>query len=284
MKKIKIDLRIFIYIISIILLIVFLLLLANSLSKKDKSFYDIIFLTLLVSITPIGIYEYLRMRRIEKIEEELPNFLRDLANSTNAGMTLFDAIKKASLRHYGGLTRELKKMAEQIAWGIPVSEVLQMFSERVRTPLIERSVNLIIEASKSGGNISDVLMSAAIDAKEIKNLEKERIITMASFSSVIYLTFFVFLAIIFILSFFLVPKIVEVQNIQTTGIMTPLPKLNPLSLLTAYYILTLIQSLGSGIIIGILSTGKIPQGLKHSVIMILLTYIVFRGFLLVPYL
>lgn len=274
----------FVYIISIALAIVFFLFLVANISKT--AFYDLLFLTLFVGIFPIAVYEYLKMRRIEKIEEEMPNFLRDLANSTNAGMTLFNAIKKASLRQYGGLTKELKKMAEQIEWGIPVTEVLQLFGERVGTPLIERSVNLIVEASKSGGNVSDVLMATANDAKEIKMLNKERRITMSSYSSVVYMTFFVFLSIIFILAWFLVPKVVEVQTFQSEGVQSPitLSSVKQLDLLKAYYVLTLIQCVGSGIVAGMLTTGKIPPGLKHSAIMLIITYIIFRGLLLGQYL
>ena len=62
-------------------------------------------------------------------------------------------------------------MATQISWGISFGEVLEMFTERVKSPIVTRAVTMVDEANRAGGRISDILLAAAYDAREIKALE-----------------------------------------------------------------------------------------------------------------
>ncbi len=153
---------------------------------------DFIILALLAVTGIYGMYEYLHVRRIYKIDSIFPDFVRDLAESRRAGMTFTKAILFASKGNYGILTPEIQKISQQVSWGSSVTDALISFSERVKTKSIRRTISLIIEASKSGGNVADVLDVAAKDAREIKMLEAERKANMASYVVVIYVAAFVF--------------------------------------------------------------------------------------------
>ena len=139
-----------------------------------------------------GFYETIRLKRIFKIDRIFPDFVRDLAESRRAGMTFTKSILFASKGNYGILTPEIQKISQQVSWGSSVSDALLAFSKRVRTKAIRRTILLIIEASKSGGNVADVLDVAAKDAREIKMLEAERKNNMASYVVVVYVGMFVF--------------------------------------------------------------------------------------------
>src|SRR4029077_3435002 len=99
---------------------------------------DFFVLGLTALIGPYGVVMSAKLRRIQKIEERLPDFLRDVAEAGRVGMTLPDAIVVASRGRYGLLTEEIKKMASQLEWGVPVATALQLFEERVPTPLVKR--------------------------------------------------------------------------------------------------------------------------------------------------
>ena len=62
-----------------------------------------------------------------------------------------------------------------------------------------RAISLISEANRAGGKISDILVTAANDRRELKFLEGERRRSIASYISVIWTSYGVFLGVIVVL-------------------------------------------------------------------------------------
>src|SRR6266566_2529464 len=89
--------------------------------------------------------------------------------------------------------REIKKMAAQISWGVPATEALRLFSERVKTPMVQRVIAIIVKSSDAGGDVADVLTMVSHDTKENQLTEDERRIAMSTYIAVIYISFMVFL-------------------------------------------------------------------------------------------
>ncbi|RLF51881.1 MAG: hypothetical protein DRN11_02055, partial [Thermoplasmata archaeon] len=111
-----------------------------------KNSIDFAIFAILSIIGPFGFYEYARYRKINLMEERFPEFLRDLAESRKAGMTMAKAVEMAARGDYGYLTPEIKKMAVQISWGLPFSEAFKRFGERLKTPLIQRTTTMVVKA------------------------------------------------------------------------------------------------------------------------------------------
>ena len=135
---------------------------------------DFVILAILVLTGVLGIYEFYHLRVIRKIDNRFPDFVRDMAESRRAGMTFTKAIMYSAKGNYGVLTPEIQKIACQISWGSSVDNALSAFAKRVNTKLIRRTISLIIEASRSGGNVADVLDAASTDARELKLIDAER--------------------------------------------------------------------------------------------------------------
>ena len=157
---------------------------------------------------PYGFVTTAKLRRIQKIEDRLPDFLRDVAEAGRFGMTLPDAIIVASRGRYGLLTEEIKKMASQLEWGVPVATALQLFEERVPTPLVQRVVSIITRANEAGGNVADVLTMVAHDTREVQLGNEAREISMLTYVTVIYISFYVFLVTIYIMAAVFLPQMV----------------------------------------------------------------------------
>jgi len=152
---------------------------------------------MIISAIPYFILSYMRHREISAMEDQLPNFLRDLVEETRSGMTLPKAIQMTSKIDYGKLSKEVKKMYNQLTWGVPLQDVLKMFSERVKeSNLIKRSVDILIEAHKSGGDIISTMESVAMDSSLIKNAEKEKKSEMSHHTATIYLIYFLFVGVL----------------------------------------------------------------------------------------
>ncbi|HEV2429363.1 MAG TPA: type II secretion system F family protein, partial [Thermoplasmata archaeon] len=180
---------------------------------------DFLVLGLLAFLGPYGFAETTRLRRISKIEDRLPDFLRDVAEAGRFGMTLPDAIVVASKGRYGLLTEEIKKMASQIEWGVPVATALDLFEKRVPTPLVQRVVSIITRANDAGGNVADVLTMVAHDTREAQHSMAARKISMLTYLTVIYISFAVFLVTIYIMAAIFLPQMITAgQGISSSSL------------------------------------------------------------------
>lgn len=272
--------RLIIYTVSGVLITVFILLgLLSSFNVISLGFADAIdfFVFAILSGTGVyGMYEYLHYSKIRKIDAVFPDFVRDLSSSRRAGMTFTKAILFTSKGSYGLLTKEIKKIAQQISWGSSVEEALTEFSKRINTTSVRRTISLIIEASRSGGNVADVLDVAAEDALEIKQLEGERRVNMLSYVVVIYVAMLVFMAIIAILAGVFIPTI---TGSSAEGLATTLGGGNIIgqeTIIQVFYFATLAQSMGTGLVAGIFEDGNVQSSVKHIFILVLISWFVFK--------
>jgi archaeal flagellar protein FlaJ len=244
------------------------------------TWYDYIVLAIIILSGIYGMYEFARIRKIHKIDARFPDFVRDLAESRRAGMTFTKAIMNSSKGSYGLLTPEIQNIARQISWGNSVEKALESFAKRVNTKLIRRTVSLIIEASRSGGNVADVLDAASRDAREIKLLDSERRASMLAYVAVVYVSMMVFMVIILVLSVSLIPNMVG-ENTFMAGSPSPGGS-NTFSQETVsqmFYSAAIVQGIFMGLVAGVFEEGNIISGIKHVFIMSLITFIVFKVFM-----
>ena len=209
-----------------------------------------------------------------EIEEKFPDFLRDLAEYWKGGLSMTVAVQTLATSEYGALNDEVKKMSDQLSWGIKFSDVILQFAERVGTPLVKRAISLISEADRAGGKISDILVTAANDSREIKFLEGERKRAIGSYIAVI-------LGVIVVLSTVFIPAIANSNSSddggggQNIGNMK-IRNVDPLFFLTIFYYGVTMQAIGNGCMAGLMATGRFSAGFKHSGMMILVALVVFN--------
>jgi len=246
---------------------------------------DYIIFGMLSFFGPYGFYMSTKEKHIREIESRLPDFLRDVAEAGRFGMTLADAIVVASSGRYGRLTPEIKKMAAQIEWGVPASEAVLLFSERVKTPLVNRMVSIIRKANDAGGNVADVLSMVSRDAKETMLTEQERNVTMSTYVMVVYISFFVFIATILILQGQFLPKMEEAgssvsEQAEAQGL-AEIPGVNiQVSIIPEigfiFLLSVIVHAIGDGLLAGVISSGSLSIGMRHSFIMLVAGFITLR--------
>ncbi len=250
--------------------------------RNVDRFLNWLVIAILSFIGPYGFYLAKKQREIKQIERRLPDFLRDVAEAGRFGMTLAEAIVVSSSGRYGKLTPEIKKMAAQISWGVPAAEALRLFAERVKTPKVQRVIAIIVKSSDAGGDVADVLTMVSHDTKEAQLTEDERRIAMSTYIAVIYISFLVFLVTIWILNATFLPKMLEASQSLTsaqTVISSPLAANLPevvYNIRIAFFVATIVHGLGDGILAGVLDNGKIPNGLRHSFIMLVIALFGFQ--------
>jgi flagellar protein FlaJ len=237
---------------------------------------DFILFAISLGTGTFGIYEYFRLRRVRKIDDRFPDFVRDLAEARRAGITFIKAIMRSTKANYGVLTPEIQKIARQISWGSSVDDALSAFAKRVNTKLIRRTISLIIEASRSGGNVADVLDAASKDAREIRFMDSERRASMASYMAVIYVGMGVFLIIITILCNSLIPTMLGEGSAELAATMGGETGITQGDIVQVFFYAALVQSVGMGLVAGVFEEGNMVSGMKHIFIMILVTWCIFK--------
>ncbi|MCI4352198.1 MAG: type II secretion system F family protein [Thermoplasmata archaeon] len=229
----------------------------------------------LAIIGPYGFLSSAHYRKIQRIESRLPDFLRDVAEAGRFGMTLPDAIIVASKGRYDLLTGEIKKMASQLEWGVPVTTALSLFKERVNTPLVNRTVSIIIKANEAGGNVADVLSMVARDTRDAQITTQERQITMLTYLTVIYISFYVFLVTIYIMAGVFLPQMITAgQGIASSG--TSVGGASAISLnfsaipelFLAFMVAVIVHAVGDGIMAGVIINGRMSEGFQHATVML----------------
>ena len=235
-------------------------------------------LGLLVMVFPAALYSDAQARKIKAIEDKFPDFLRDLAEYWKGGLSMVVSVRTLARSEYGALNNDIQKMSDQLSWGIPFGDVMKMFADRVNTPLVHRAVSLIDEANKAGGKISDILVTAANDSREIKFLEGERVRAISSYISVIWVSYLVFMGVIVVLSKVFIPAIASsnsggesesIGNMQINAV-------DPLFFLVVFFYGVSAQAVGNGAMAGLMATGRLANGMKHSGYMLILALLAFN--------
>lgn len=232
----------------------------------------------LLSFFAMGFYFHYKEKKLSKIEEKYPDFLRDLAEFWRGGLSMTTAVETLSQGDYGALDDEVHKMATQLSWGVSFSDVLKMFKNRIRTTLIERSVSLVDQANKAGGKISDILLTAANDAREIKQLEKERNANIGQYTIVIYVSYCVYLAVIVILAYIFLPEIATTSEslVGEEGGLELIGDLNVDEISGVFFLSVLVQSIGNGLLAGLMGKSSVAAGAKHAFIMATIGWATFQ--------
>lgn len=224
-----------------------------------------------VAIGPV-LMEYRKYAKIKDIEARFPDFLRDVAQNINSGMTLPQAIKSTRSTDYGSLNPYVRKMTSQMDWSIPFSEIFSSLNS-IQSVSIKRSVATIIEAHEGGGKISELLRAVGKNISEVNKIRKERYSAIYSEVIIGYTVFFVFLSVIISLKTFLIPSLSIMsspESAQSSDIVGMYSNI--------FQWLILIEGFFSGLVIGKMSEGSLIAGLKHCLILVLVGYSVFTLF------
>lgn len=237
-----------------------------------------------ILLGPLAVFHELKMLRDRKIQAQVPDFLKKLASTNETGMTLKDSIKIMTRADIGALSKEIKKIWKDIEWGMAINEALTRFANRVRTFIVARAITLLTQANKSSGDIGEVLMVAARDAATEQELKRERSINMLIYIVIIYISFIVFIGIIYIISTTFLTEMVKAGEKVTTSGAGGVPLTigrDTLALFNRiFFHAAVIQGFCSGLIAGVMGEGSVLSGLKHSLIMITIGYLLFILFVL----
>ncbi|MFQ6134555.1 MAG: type II secretion system F family protein [Nitrososphaerales archaeon] len=239
---------------------------------EDHPGFDNMFVTaVIITLIPPSILDLLNRRWKRAVDTKLPEFIRDIADSQKTGMAFTKAIEHSARLEYGPLSKELRKAVSLMSWGHPYSEALDEIARRIDTPLIYRAVALLIEVGRSGGNLYEILDSVYLHVHEVQDMERDRRRQMTPYVAIIYASFgvYIFVVVVLFLTFFS-----QIQQVVQAG--APFgSNINPQVYYVWFFHMSVIEAIVAGFIVGKMNEGAIAAGLKHVLLLLIVSMIVF---------
>ena len=251
--------------------------------KGTPYFPLVVGLGIIIGVSSFVFSTVLEARVSLEKEEMFLEFARNLVESVKMGSSISRSIIILKDRDYGELSPYVRKLANQISLGIPLSISMQNFSKGVGNKKISRAIILIRQAEKAGGNIGEILESVAEAVSMADKLKKERKAAISSLMVQGYIIFIVFLIIVLLMQFQILPMVSGISQMATSvessvGEETRIGQtIETKEMANAFLNLLLVQGFFSGLIIGKLAEGNVKKGIKHSFILMLIAFLVSTG-------
>ncbi|MBU5687796.1 MAG: type II secretion system F family protein [Candidatus Aenigmarchaeota archaeon] len=261
---------------------------------------NFIILSVFIVSIPQVLMSYIEYRDIKDMEAKFPFFLRDLTESIRSGMPLHKAVINAGKVDYGKLSKEVKKMAHQLTWGVNIIKVFEQAEKRLKqSEIMSKNMRIIIETYKTGGEIDKTLDSISNAILTIQETQNERKSMLNQYVVAMYAITYIFIGIIVGISKLLIPIFSSSTGASIGALGTIMGNpcesclympsgscfpcyiyFNICTLLGTnketigcYYLglffsMIIVQSICSGLVAGQISEGSIRAGIKHSMIML----------------
>ncbi|WP_067050612.1 type II secretion system F family protein [Methanofollis ethanolicus] len=201
---------------------------------------------------------------MNRVEAQMPEFLRDIADMKDVGMTLQSAIDMVSTSKIGVLSSELKIASDEMKWGYSTSSALIRMEERIGLVSVKRAVSLIVKASEITDHLRDILTIAIGDLEHYLKMKLKRFNVSFVYLAVIYLSFGIYLYCSYQLNDAFVASFREMDvTFDITGNLQDMFRVG------------IIIGGFSGIMAGQLSANNILAGLKHTVVFLLASIVLF---------
>jgi len=238
----------------------------------------------LLALMWLGFYIFLDLmilkRRLD-LEEVLPDFLYLAATNIRSGMTTDNALWFAVRPRFGVLAKEVESVAKEVMSGKELTESLQTFADKYDSEMLHRTITLINEGIKSGGEIGMLLTRIASNIQDSRLMKKEMAANVKSY--VIFITFAAIIAAPILLalserliiiihdiiskidmptssqSMFMISKVaVKIEDFRIFAIVT-----------------LLITSLFSALIVATINKGNVQEGMVYIPIYIAVSIVMF---------
>lgn len=243
--------------------------------RTSKAFFFLLGFGAFIAIFPFLINLIVESSKEKRKEEVFLDFVRDIAESVNTGLPISKSIINLSKKDYGILTQHVRKLSNQIGFGIPLKTAFRTFAKDADNRIIGRAVELIIQAELSGGKIDLILENVAKSISELQVLRKERQGRVYGLIVQGYVLFLIFIAIMLFVDLKFIPMIAStISTGEGIGVFGNISITTSTTVIRdAFFVLLLIQAFFAGLVTGKLSEGNIIAGLKHSIILLFITYL-----------
>ncbi len=245
---------------------------------------NLIAISFLLLAGPPLVGYYLKNALVKGLEENFRVFLDDLKDLLQAGVNSSDALQITAKNDYGPLTLYVKRLAAKVKIGIPFEKAMQLTFGGIKSPLIRKIILVINQTLRAGGNFMKVFITSAKYVDKIERLKKQRSARTMSTLFNAYLMFYIFVLLIVVIQTFFVPTMLE-SGVKITPEMlkgdfsaVTTDNTTPEIDFSAHFLnLLIVQSIFAGPMIGKISENNAIAGIKHSLILLSTSIVIYLG-------
>lgn len=238
--------------------------------------------------------------KAKQAENALPDALELIASNIKAGMTTERALFESAREEFGPLSKELKTASRKIITGQRTDIALGDIPKRIKSPLLERTIELLIQGIRSGGQITDLLFQISDSIRE-ENATKEEIkANISMYIMMIFITATFGAPLLFGISSYIVGVVSESSMREVSGELPTSASVGVAGRITSlaleqskekvseeFIVLfaelaLLITAVFSALTIGIIQIGSEINGVKFIPVILVVSFVLFffvRGFL-----
>jgi flagellar protein FlaJ len=221
------------------------------------------------------------------VEEILPDALSLIASNLRSGMTTERAVLLSARSEFGPLEKEFRMAAKRILAGETIEQALKGISIHIKSKLLERTMELLVESIKSGGEIAKLLEEISMNIRDLQIMKKDIRASVMSYSIFILMAAGFGAPLLFAISTSLIETIIKLtanirlppptvlSQMPTFIRIGAAPAISP-EFLTWFAVAAMVLiSFFSSLIIGLIEKGDERDGIKFIPIILTISFGIF---------
>lgn len=248
---------------------------------------DTIVLMVIITLGPYGFYVFQQKRKRKIYEHEFARFLFELSELLRGGLDpvagVMELASSTTLETYTRIemiSPHIDHLAKQLDWGVTFEDGMFEMAENLNSEIIKKYTYLVVQTSRIGGGTGEIILQCSEDMEKALELEREKEANLGEYRTIVYIAQFILLAMLIILQSSLIPALTGMNAMSSGGgadqassfgaLITPVN----IDFTTAFFHILMINGFSTGIIGGVMSEGDARQGIKHSVILVAVSYVI----------
>jgi archaeal flagellar protein FlaJ len=247
----------------------------------------IIGIGVVAALIPVVYVSLSNYRYVKSVERNIPRFLRDILESTDSGVTLPAALIRASTSDYGPISREIGISMTKFSLGYDFHESVMEAARKLKHPYMLQVGLIIVEAYSAGGRTHDVLNSSVMLFNGLEQYTEEKQSELRPYTQLVYISIIIFLVIAIIITAQFISPLNKLPSASagapglgaSTGGHSSinLSKISPVYYESVFFFAGLFEAIFGGIVAGKIVDGSASAGLRHSLILTIMTIVIFNA-------
>lgn len=248
--------------------------------KKWDNLDDAVIVAFLIAVIPFSLDLFLTRRRIRRYEEDYSDFLFQMSEMMRGGIDPIKAVIELSKGDTGSITPHVRIATTRMSYGKSFEYSMKKMAESLKSKIIMRYTDLLIHASYTGGNVSEQVQKSSEDMKKFLALEREKEGGLKMYVLIMYMAQGLLLLLAGVFVYNLMPSM---QNVNLGMFIKGASgqSMSKTAIMTYIFHIIMINAFFVGIISGKVSTGSVKNGLKHSVLLVVGSYLI-AHFMITP--
>lgn len=240
---------------------------------KDEAKDDldhIMIYAVLIAIIPYSLDSYIQKRLLNRREVAFSEFLYKLSELMRGGIDPVKGVVTLSrTTDLGAIAPNVQEAASAMLLGSSFEDAMHRMARSINSKLVSKYINIVVQAAYTGGNVADLLFRTSEDMRTVIAIEKDKEANLKQYIVIFYLAQGIIVALAYILSTSLLPLIQGV-GLEMLGGGNGLSEIN---FERGFFHMIILNALFGGLIVGMITEGEMKHGMKHSAVLIALSYV-----------